>query len=65
MYSVRSSLLSYFAMDRRKVFIELVEYYCKLFPHYKGKQQVGANEWKNIKNIKDNNEFMNAVSSKK
>ena len=52
-------------MIKRKVFNELVECYGKLFPHHKGKQQVITNDWKNIKNIKDNNEFMDAVSSKK
>ena len=52
-------------MDRRKVFYELVEHHGKPFRHHKGKQQVVANEWKNIKNAKNNNGFMNTVSSKK
>ena len=65
MYSLRSSLLFYFAMSRRMIFNELLEYYWKFLPHHKDKQQVVANEWKNIKDIEDNNEFMNAVSSEK
>lgn len=36
-------------MDRRKVFNKLVEYDGKLLPHQKGKQQVVANEWENVK----------------
>ena len=58
------SLLFYFAMDRRKLFNELVEYYRNIFPHYKPKEQVAvANEWKNMKVIKDNVEFINVVLS--
>ena len=64
-YSLRHSLLFCFVMDRRNVFNELVEYYGKLFPHHKGKWQVVANEWKNMKNIDNDNKFMNAASWKK
>ena len=43
-YFLRYYLLFCFAMDRRKVFNKLVEYYGKRLPHQKGEQQVVANE---------------------
>ena len=49
-------------MDRKKIFNDLVNYFSALYPHLNGKQRKVAEEWKLIKYIKDENQFLNAVA---
>ena len=53
--------------DRKTIFNNLVTFYNQLYPHLNGKdnQRYVADEWKIIKEIRDENEFFNAVSAKK
>ena len=39
-----------------------MKYFIALYPHLNGKQRKVAEEWKLIKDIKDENQFLNAVS---
>ena len=52
-------------MDRKKIFNDLVKYFSALYPHLNGKQRKVAEEWKLIKDIKDENQFLNAVAKMK
>ena len=50
---------------RKTIFNNLVTFYNQLYPHLNGKdnQRYVADEWKIIKEIRDKNEFFNAVSA--
>lgn len=52
-------------MDRKKVFNDLVEFYGKLFPQKENKQKIVAEEWKELRDIKDPAAFRSAVDAKK
>ena len=50
---------------RKDVFNETDKYYGELFPHVKGKQKMVSKEWITIKNISNDQEFLDAVKTMK
>ena len=51
-------------MCRKKVFNYLVEFYGKLFPQKENKQKIVAEEWKELRDLKDPATFESAVEAK-